>query len=190
MLYPPTYVPAGWVVVGPVDEASLLIPDILAVETHGVAFPDAVDAGRKVDIVLHEHREALIHPDDEPLVPGTLTIVGQRARHNAFTLDLDVALTAFGGPGECRGLIAARAERPRTGGLADQHQQNDQEETASDLHPSDYIRLRPSPPRVEAVNCESDILLRIEPDRRNTAKPFILWLSMRVFRRPENGSFA
>jgi hypothetical protein len=48
------------------------------------------NAGSEITIVGHQNREIVRDADQKPLMPGTLCVIGQKAHHEATSLDLDV----------------------------------------------------------------------------------------------------
>lgn len=51
---PTADMPTGWVVMGPVDQSTLFIPNILSEEANCVSDVNVVDPGCEVDVVLDE----------------------------------------------------------------------------------------------------------------------------------------
>ena len=91
MLYPTGYMPAFRIVMGPVDDSTFFVPNILAVETDAVAYLKSVDARCNVDVVCQQQCLSRRKLNCESLVSQPVQIVWQNANHLALTFDLYVA---------------------------------------------------------------------------------------------------
>lgn len=82
---PPAIVPAGGVVVGPVERAAEFGPRIFALEANPA--PDLQrNAPRQVDVVRNKHgkgatEDAALDPDEEPLVAAADAVVRENPDH-------------------------------------------------------------------------------------------------------------
>lgn len=83
--------PALRVVVGPVDDAAFLVPNIFAVETDAVADFEPVDPRGKVDVVRHQQRLSGCELKNESLMSRSVDVIRQNANDRSFTFDLYVA---------------------------------------------------------------------------------------------------
>ena len=75
VLDPPGLMATLGVMVGPVDNASTLVPHVLALEDYGIPWVYR-DARGEITVVGHENRETVRDADQKPLVPGTLCVIG------------------------------------------------------------------------------------------------------------------
>lgn len=87
---------AGGIVVGPVDEAALGVPDILAEESDRVPFLQTINTRCEFDVVLDQDRPAGCESQDEPLMGRTFRVVRQDPRYDALALDLNIASALLG----------------------------------------------------------------------------------------------
>jgi len=74
VLDPTGLMPTLGVMVGPVDNAATLVPDVLALEDYGIPWVDR-DARGEITVVGHENRETVRDADQKSLVPGTLRVI-------------------------------------------------------------------------------------------------------------------
>src|SRR5690606_11151979 len=88
MLQPAADVPALGVVMGPVYDAALVVPLVLAVELDRIAHLEPFHARGEIDVVGDEQRPATGDLHDEALVPAAVVVVGQYACYDARTADL------------------------------------------------------------------------------------------------------
>ena len=95
---PAACVAAGWVVMGPVQDASFGIPLVFPVESNHIAFAQGVDAGGQIDVVCDEESLSGRHFEDKPLVTAPVAIISEEADHPPFALHLHVASTCLKGP--------------------------------------------------------------------------------------------
>src|SRR6185437_4497823 len=82
--------PAFRIVMGPVDDSTFFVPNILAVEAHRVAFLKSVDARGNVDVVSNQHCLSRRKLNKESLVSTTIHIVRQKVNHRTLAFDLYV----------------------------------------------------------------------------------------------------
>jgi hypothetical protein len=75
----------------PVDDATLRIPLVLAVELDRISAAQRSDATRQIDIVRHQHSVSGWQPNDEPLMATAVVVVGEDFRDLAASVDLNVA---------------------------------------------------------------------------------------------------
>ena len=68
MAYPPARAGSSRVVV-PMDQAALLVPDIVAKELDGISDRDVSHSWSKVDVVLYQDGLTRIQPKNKPLMP-------------------------------------------------------------------------------------------------------------------------
>ena len=76
------------IVVGPVDEAAAVVPDILTPYRHRIPLPDR-DTRSEILVMGDENREIVGNSHDEPLMPRPFVVIGEEARHAAMRVDLD-----------------------------------------------------------------------------------------------------
>ena len=75
VLDPAGLMPTLGVMVGPVDNAATLVPDVLALEDYGIPWVDR-DARGEITVVGHENRETVPDAHQKSLMPGTLCVIG------------------------------------------------------------------------------------------------------------------
>ena len=77
---------------GPMNKATLLVPDVFAVKADRFAVLEIVDTRRKVNVVLDEDRLARLEFQDEALMRRTRRVIAKNALDGALPRDLDVTL--------------------------------------------------------------------------------------------------
>src|SRR5690606_17647935 len=95
VLPPASHVPTLRVVVSPVNDTTLLVPFVLAVELHSIPFPQRIDSRREIDVVRDQKRVPRRQLEDEALVAAAFIVVAQRCRHRTDASNLNVASTLF-----------------------------------------------------------------------------------------------
>ena len=80
----------GWIMMRPVNDATLVVLFEFAGEGDGVALPQIRHSWREIDVVRDQHRATRRKAHDETLVPGSVPIVGQHFFDDAFGLELSV----------------------------------------------------------------------------------------------------
>src|ERR1700749_4713279 len=88
---PTCHMPSFRVVVRPVNDPSLFVPHVFALESYAIAFTQPVNPRCDVYVVSDEYRLARGEANNESLMAISGDIVGQYARHHALALDLHVA---------------------------------------------------------------------------------------------------
>jgi hypothetical protein len=73
--------------VRPVQCSAARIPDEFADHPQSIPHRQAVESGREVDIVGNQQRFAAIYANYEPLMPRSVTIVGQNAGNRPSRVD-------------------------------------------------------------------------------------------------------
>lgn len=91
MFYPTCHVPPLWVMVRPMNNSALLVPDILAIKADAVAFLESLDSRGDVNVVSHEHCLSRLKTNDESLMSPPVQIIRQQPSHLALVFDLDIA---------------------------------------------------------------------------------------------------
>lgn len=86
----PARVSSARVVMGPVDHATFFIPFVEPEEGHLVAFTEAGDPGRNVNVVGYEQRMTRRKMHEEPLMPGTVIIIWKHFENSAGTRNRDI----------------------------------------------------------------------------------------------------
>src|SRR6185436_6195682 len=81
-LDPPTFVPPLGVATCPVHQSSLGVPDIFAPNLHWDSRPQR-DSFRKIDVVADEKRRPVVSLDQEPLMPRSLLVVGEKLNNRS-----------------------------------------------------------------------------------------------------------
>lgn len=71
---------------GPMYDTALGIPFINTVEFHGIASPEAIQPGGKIDIMRYQHRHAVIQLKNKALVTRSVIVVRQHLAHDASGL--------------------------------------------------------------------------------------------------------
>ena len=97
------------VMMRPMDDTALFVPDILTVEADTVAYLESVDSRGDVDVMRDQQRLSRRKLNDESLASRTVQIVGQNANHRALAFDLNVAC-----PTRKRATDGIVGERSRT----------------------------------------------------------------------------
>ena len=108
------------------DQPSLVVPHVLALEFHGVPHLESRDARRDIDVMVYQERLPRRQLHDEALVPLAAGVVGQELLHRPLARDFDVALVVGEGfrkdgvarSGRSRRVSRGGAGRRRGGGTA------------------------------------------------------------------------
>jgi hypothetical protein len=82
--------PTG-VMMRPVNDPTLVIPYVLAIEVHQIAFRETGNARGNVDIVGYEQRLPRCEPENETLMARLLQVIIENPDYRPFSLDLNVA---------------------------------------------------------------------------------------------------
>ena len=91
VLDPPIYMTMSRITMCPVDDATLRIPLILAVELDQISFLHRGHTICQIDIVSHEHCLPGCQANDESLMPAAGIVIGKDSRDVATALNLSVA---------------------------------------------------------------------------------------------------
>ena len=81
----------GWIVVGPVNNAALRVPFVHTIERDGISRFQRRNSRCQVNVMRDEQRLTGRKRDDEALMTTTISIVGEKLRHYAFSLNLNAA---------------------------------------------------------------------------------------------------
>ena len=88
------------VMMRPMHDATLVIPDIFAFEGDPVSALKAVNTGRKIDVVRDQHGMAMAGIEQETLVSAALIVIGQHFHDVAHGLYRDILKTSGIGLGD------------------------------------------------------------------------------------------
>lgn len=88
------------IVMRPMHESALFIPNILSGETDRVADIQRFDARGEISIVFDQYRLARLEPDDKPLMRPARSVVRKNARYDTFIFDLDFVFMLLEGLGD------------------------------------------------------------------------------------------
>ena len=95
VLDPPVHMAALRIAMRPMDDATALIPFVLAVELDMVAGLQRRNPSSQVDIVRHQHCPSGAQLNDESLVPAAIVVVRKESADPATAFDLNVASMAL-----------------------------------------------------------------------------------------------
>ena len=87
--------PIGGIVMGPVDQTALRVPDVFSKERDRIAFLQVFYPRCKLDVVLNQNCLARWQANDEALMRRTLFVVREDPCDNAFALDLNISSAFF-----------------------------------------------------------------------------------------------
>ena len=94
------------IVVGPMDHATALVPDVLASQRHRISRLYG-DARCEIPIMGDQNRETVSYADQKPLMPCALGVLRQKPDNSAGSFNLDAGRMRTGG-GAQRGVEGAR----------------------------------------------------------------------------------
>jgi hypothetical protein len=103
MLKPATRVASIRVMVGPMHDTALVVPDILAFKGNLITGLQSVDAGCKIDVMGNEHGMAITGIDQEALMPAALIVIRKNLHNTAFGLDRYILKTLRVSRGDAAG---------------------------------------------------------------------------------------
>jgi hypothetical protein len=86
--------PAGWIAMSPVNDATAFVPFVLAEHFHNVAFSKRRYSRRKVDVVGNQRSQPWRHFNDESLMSGAFIVIGQDSSHAANGFQLHITALA------------------------------------------------------------------------------------------------
>jgi hypothetical protein len=81
--------------VRPMNDAALLVPLILSVELHKIAYFQGSNPGCQVNVVSNQQCPTRGQPQDKSLVARTVVVVGQELHDLTTSLYLKIALALF-----------------------------------------------------------------------------------------------
>ena len=89
---PTVQMPSLWVMVGPVYDASFIIPFVLSVKSYFLARFQRPDFGCEIDIVGDQQGLTGVERYDESLVSAAIQVIRKHLGDDTSTLDLNIAL--------------------------------------------------------------------------------------------------
>jgi hypothetical protein len=106
ILDPARLVPMRRIVVGPMDHATALVPDVLPSQRHRISRLYG-NARCEIPIMRDQNRETVSYADQKPLMSCALGVLRQKPDNSAGSFDLDTGRMRPGG-GAQRGVDGAR----------------------------------------------------------------------------------